>query len=95
MWHKAQDQPSQSGVGRTHLLGRSARCWRHFNFHFANVSRRVGARGIRCPKLVEAELGGRPANQGLVSYHLKSMVELTHSTYKYPHTPFGEIEIRK
>jgi hypothetical protein len=26
----------------------------------------------------------RPTGQGLVSYHLKSMVELTHSTYKYP-----------
>jgi hypothetical protein len=25
------------------------------------VSRRVGARGIRCPKLVEAELGGQLA----------------------------------
>jgi hypothetical protein len=36
-----------------------------------------------------------PAAQGLVSYHLKSMVELTHSTYKYPHTPFGEMEIKK
>jgi hypothetical protein len=30
-----------------------------------------------------------------LSYHLKSMVELTHSTYKYPHTPFGERDIRK
>jgi hypothetical protein len=37
----------------------------------------------------------RPVGQGLVSYHLKSMVELTHSTYKYSHTPFGEREIRK
>jgi hypothetical protein len=37
----------------------------------------------------------RPVGQGLVSYRLKSMVELSHSTYKYPHTPFGEIEIRK
>jgi hypothetical protein len=33
-----------------------------------------------------------PVGQGLVSYHLKSMVELTHSTYKYPPYPFGEIE---
>jgi hypothetical protein len=37
----------------------------------------------------------QPAGQGLVSYRLKSMVELTHSTYKYPHTPFGEREIKK
>jgi hypothetical protein len=29
----------------------------------------------------------RQASQGLVSYHLKSMVELTHSTYKYPPYP--------
>jgi hypothetical protein len=35
------------------------------------------------------------AGQGLVSYHLESMMELTHSTYKYLHTPFGEMEIRK
>jgi hypothetical protein len=28
-----------------------------------------------------------PASQGLESYHLKSMVELTHSAYKYPHAP--------
>jgi hypothetical protein len=34
----------------------------------------------------------RPVDQGLVSYCLKSMVELTHSTYKYPHTPFSERE---
>jgi hypothetical protein len=59
------------------------------------VSRRVGAWGIRWPKSVEAKLGGRLASQGLVSYHLKSMAELTHSTYKYPYTPFDEIEIRK
>jgi hypothetical protein len=26
----------------------------------------------------------QPVSQGLVSYRLKSMVELTHSTYKYP-----------
>jgi hypothetical protein len=36
-------------------------------------------------------VAGRPrvqlAGQGLVSYYLKSMVELTHSTYKYPITP--------
>jgi hypothetical protein len=37
----------------------------------------------------------RPVSQGLVSYCLKSMVELTHSTYKYPTTPFCEMEIRK
>jgi hypothetical protein len=34
----------------------------------------------------------RLTGQGLVSYHLKSTVELTHSTYKYPHTPFNEME---
>jgi hypothetical protein len=44
---------------------------------------------------------GRPAplpwsvGLGLVSYHFKLMVELTHSTYKYPTYPFGEIEIKK
>jgi hypothetical protein len=32
-------------------------------------------------------LGGRPAGQGLVSYHLKSILERTHSTYKYPPYP--------
>jgi hypothetical protein len=37
----------------------------------------------------------RSASQGLVSYCLKSTVELTHSTYKYPPYPFGEIESRK
>jgi hypothetical protein len=56
------------------------------------MSRRVSARGIRCTKSVEAELvAGQPrvwpAGQGLVIYHLKSMVELTHSTYKYPSCP--------
>jgi type II secretory pathway component PulL len=30
-----------------------------------------------------------PAGQGLVNYYLKSMVELTHSTYKYPPYPLG------
>jgi hypothetical protein len=30
------------------------------------------------------------AGQGLVSYHLKSMVELTHSTYKYPPYPLRQ-----
>jgi hypothetical protein len=63
MWHKAQAQPSQSGARRPHLLGWSARRWCHFHFRFANVSRRVGARGFRSPKLVEAELGGRPADR--------------------------------
>jgi hypothetical protein len=61
MWHKARDQPSQSGADRPHLLARAARCWCHFNFYSANVSRRVSAWGIQSPKLVEAELGGRPA----------------------------------
>jgi hypothetical protein len=61
MWHKARAQPSQSGAGQHRLLGRPARCWRHFNFRFTNVSKRVGARGIQCPKSVEAELGGRLA----------------------------------
>jgi hypothetical protein len=37
----------------------------------------------------------RWAGQSLVSYHLKSMVELTLSIYKYPPYPFGEIEIKK
>jgi hypothetical protein len=55
MWHKAQAQPRQSEAGRL------ARCWHHFNFCFANMSRRVGAWGIRCPNAVEDELGGRPA----------------------------------
>jgi hypothetical protein len=61
MWHKARAQPRQSGAGQPPLPGRPTRCWRHFNFHFANVSRRVGAWGIRCPKSLEAELGGRAA----------------------------------
>jgi hypothetical protein len=61
MWHKARAQLSQSGAGRPHLLGQPVRCWRHFNFRFANVPRRVGAQGIQCPKSVEAELGGQPA----------------------------------
>jgi hypothetical protein len=45
MWHKARAQPSQSGAGRPHLLGRPARCWRLFKFCFDNVSRMVGAWG--------------------------------------------------
>jgi hypothetical protein len=52
MWHKAQAQLGQSAADRP------AKRWCHFNFHFANMSRRVGAWGIRCPKSVEAELGG-------------------------------------
>jgi hypothetical protein len=44
-------------------------------------------------------VAGRPcvqlAGQGLVSYHLKSMVELTHSNYKCPSTAFSEIDIKK
>jgi hypothetical protein len=59
--HKARAQLSQSGASRHHLLGRPARCWHHLNFHFANMSSRIGAWGIRCPKLVRAKLGGRPA----------------------------------
>jgi hypothetical protein len=58
MWHKDRAQPSQSRAGRPHLLGWPARFWLNFNFCFANVSRRVGVQGIRCPKSVEAELGG-------------------------------------
>jgi hypothetical protein len=61
MWHKARAQPSQCGADLPHLIGQSARCWRNFNFCFANVSRRLGAWAIRCLKLVEAKLGGRPA----------------------------------
>jgi hypothetical protein len=53
MWHKSRAQSSVSGAGRPHLLGRPARCWRLFKLHFANVSRKVGARGIQCPKLVQ------------------------------------------
>jgi hypothetical protein len=41
--------------------GQPASCWHYFNFHFANVSRRVSAQGIQCPKSVEVELGGQPA----------------------------------
>jgi hypothetical protein len=50
--------------------------------------------GYLMPKVGGGRVGW-PAGQGLVSYCLKSMLELTHSTYKYPHTPFDEIEIRK
>jgi hypothetical protein len=50
--------------------------------------------GNPMPKVGEGRVGWL-AGQGLVSYRLKSMVELTHSTYKYPHTPFGQMEIRK
>jgi hypothetical protein len=59
MWHKAWAQLSQSGADWPHPLGRSAKCWHQFNFCFANVSGRVGAQGIRCPKSVEAELDGQ------------------------------------
>jgi hypothetical protein len=52
MWHKAWAQPSQSGADWPHLLGRPARCWRLCKLRFANVSRKVGAWGIQCPKLV-------------------------------------------
>jgi hypothetical protein len=57
MWHKARAQPRIRGVDGISV----ARWWSHFKFHFANVSRKVGAWDIRCPKSVEAELGGRPA----------------------------------
>jgi hypothetical protein len=49
-WSQVTTPPWPAG----HVLG-------HFNFRFANVLRRVGARGIRCPKSVEAKLGGRLA----------------------------------
>jgi hypothetical protein len=35
--------------------GRLVRCWRLFKFHFANVSRKVGARGIQSPKSVQPQ----------------------------------------
>jgi hypothetical protein len=37
--------------------GRPARCWRHFNFRFANVSRRVGAWGYPMPKVGGGRVG--------------------------------------
>jgi hypothetical protein len=75
----------------TSLAGRPARCWCHFNFHFANVSRMVGARGIWCPKWVEAELGIQPATctsgrPGFGELPLQ-ISGGAHSTYKYPTYP--------
>jgi hypothetical protein len=46
MWHKGQDQPSQSWADRPYLLGQPTRCWRHYEFRFGNVSMKVGARDI-------------------------------------------------
>jgi hypothetical protein len=73
-----------------------------FQFCFANVSRRVGARGIWCPKSKEAKLGGRPA--GHVYGWPASVCWVTTTNQQWssldppintPHTPFGEIEIIK
>jgi hypothetical protein len=66
-----------------------------FQFRLCQRVKEGRCMGYPMPKSVEAELGGRLAGQGLVSYRLKSTVELTHSTYKYPQTPFGKMEIKK
>jgi hypothetical protein len=55
------DDVAQSLGPTEPMWGRLARCWRHLNFHFANISRRVIAWVIQCPKSVEAELGGQLA----------------------------------
>jgi hypothetical protein len=52
------DDMAQSPGPTEPKWGEPTWCWRHFNFCFANVSRRVDARGIRHPKSVDAELGG-------------------------------------
>jgi hypothetical protein len=61
MWHTARAEPSQSGAGWPHLLGRSARRWHLFKFCFANMSRKVSAWGIQHPKSVRPQnLATRP-----------------------------------
>jgi hypothetical protein len=77
-----------------------ARCWCHFHFRFAeclggSVHGVSDAQSRWRPSWVVSWPCVRLAGKGLVSCCLKSMVELTHYSYKYPHSPFGEIEIRK
>jgi hypothetical protein len=75
-WHKvrAQPEPKWGRSAPSHWVG--GQVLASFQLLLYQCVRRVGARGIQCLKLVEAELGG-----------LKSMVELTHSTYIYPIPP--------
>jgi hypothetical protein len=60
MWHKAQAQPSEGVASQQHHLGQPAMCWRISKNHFIHVSRRGGAQGIQCPKVVQ---GGNLAAQ--------------------------------
>jgi hypothetical protein len=52
MWHKARAQPSQGVADWPRHLGQPAMCWRISGNCFVNVSRRGGAQGIQCPKVM-------------------------------------------
>jgi hypothetical protein len=86
-WYKARAQSSQSGADRPHLLGRPASCWRHFNFRFANVSRRVDG-------WPAGHVYNWSARVWWVTTSNQRWSSLT-PPINTPHTPFSEIEIRK
>jgi hypothetical protein len=87
MWHKAQAQPSQSRAGRPGVGAISI---------FALPTCQGGpvhgvsnAQSQWRPSWVAGRPCVRTVGLGLVSYRLKSTVELTHSSYKYPPYPLG------
>jgi hypothetical protein len=92
MWHKAQAQPRQGVVGRSHHLGRSVMCWHIFKNHFLYVSIRGGAQGIQCPKVVQGGnlairpscMAGRPKK---CASHAQSSARAPPYSYKYHGAP--------
>jgi type II secretory pathway component PulL len=93
MWHKVRAQSSQSGADRPGvsaiLISTLPTCQGGLMHGVSDTQSRWRLSWVSGRARVWM------TGQGLVRNCLKSMVELTHSTYKYPHTPFGEIEKRK
>jgi hypothetical protein len=93
MWHKAQAQPSQSGVDRPGvsaiLISALPMCQWGLVHGVSDTQSRWR------PSWVAGQPCVRPAGQDLVSYHLNSIVELTHSTYKYPLYPLRRYRDQK
>jgi hypothetical protein len=92
MWQKARAQPSQSGLaGHTSWAGRpSVGAISISALPMCQGGSVHGVSDAQCqwrPSWVAGRPHVWPAGKGLVSYHLKSMVELTHSTYKYTAYP--------
>jgi hypothetical protein len=92
MWHKAQPNRAQVrsarptslagwlGVG-TILISALPTC------KGGSVHQVSDAQSRWRPSWLADRPCARPVGQGLVGYRLKSIVELTHSTYKYPPYP--------